>query len=56
VIVASGIAMQFGAKPLFSDISVKFGGGYRYCLFGANASGKSTIMKILRGELELAAA
>jgi ATPase subunit of ABC transporter with duplicated ATPase domains len=44
VIVASGIAMQFEAKPLFSDVSVKFGG-----------SGKSTIMKILRGELELAA-
>ena len=25
MIVASGIAMQFGAKPLFSDVSVKFG-------------------------------
>jgi hypothetical protein len=29
VIVASGMAMQFGAKPIFSDISVKFGGGDR---------------------------
>jgi ATPase subunit of ABC transporter with duplicated ATPase domains len=36
VIVASGIAMQFGAKPLFSDVSVKFGGGNRYGLIGAN--------------------
>jgi ATPase subunit of ABC transporter with duplicated ATPase domains len=42
VIVASGIAMQFGAKPLFSDVSVKFGGGYRYGLIGANGSGKAT--------------
>jgi hypothetical protein len=25
MIVASGIAMQFGARPLFSDVSVKFG-------------------------------
>ena len=32
MIVASGIAMQFGAKPLFSDVSVKFGGGDRYGL------------------------
>jgi ATPase subunit of ABC transporter with duplicated ATPase domains len=52
VIVASGIAMQFGTKPLFSDVSVKFGGGNRYGLIGANGCGKSTFMKILGGELE----
>jgi ATPase subunit of ABC transporter with duplicated ATPase domains len=52
VIVASGIAMQFGAKPLFSDVSVKFGGGNRYGLIGANGCGKSRFMKILGGELE----
>jgi ATPase subunit of ABC transporter with duplicated ATPase domains len=52
VIVASGIAMQFGAKPLFTDVSVKFGGGNRYGLIGANGCGKSTFMKILGGELE----
>lgn len=52
MIVASGIAVQFGAKPLFSDVSVKFGGGNRYGLIGANGCGKSTFMKILGGELE----
>ena len=52
MIVASGLAMQFGAKPLFSDVSVKFGGGNRYGLIGANGCGKSTFMKILGGELE----
>ena len=52
MIVASGIAMQFGAKPLFSDVCVKFGGGNRYGLIGANGCGKSTFMKILGGELE----
>ena len=52
MIVASGIAMQFGARPLFSDVSVKFGGGNRYGLIGPNGSGKSTLMKILSGELE----
>jgi ATPase subunit of ABC transporter with duplicated ATPase domains len=56
VIIASGIAMPFGTKPRFSDLSVKLGGGYRYGLIGANCSRKSTTMNILRGELELAAA
>jgi len=52
VIVASGIAMQFGPQVLFSNVTVKFGGGNRYGLIGANGSGKSTFMKILGGELE----
>jgi ATPase subunit of ABC transporter with duplicated ATPase domains len=52
VIVASGIAMRFGAKPVFENVNVKFGGGNRYGLIGANGCGKSTFMKILGGELE----
>ena len=52
MIVASGIAMQFGAKPLFENVTVKFGGGNRYGLIGANGCGKSTFMQILGGDLE----
>ncbi|NQW57299.1 MAG: ATP-binding cassette domain-containing protein, partial [Polynucleobacter sp.] len=48
----SNITMQFGHKPLFENITVKFGGGNRYGLIGANGCGKSTFMKILGGELE----
>jgi ATPase subunit of ABC transporter with duplicated ATPase domains len=44
--------MQFGPKPLFENISVKFGDGNRYGLIGANGCGKSTFMKILGGDLE----
>jgi ATPase subunit of ABC transporter with duplicated ATPase domains len=44
--------MQFGAKPLFEKVSVKFGGGNRYGLIGANGCGKSTFMKILGKDLE----
>src|SRR6185312_5810606 len=43
--------MQFGPKPLFENISVKFGEGNRYGLIGANGCGKSTFMKILGGDL-----
>ena len=51
VLVSSNVTMQFGSKPLFENISVKFGGGNRYGLIGANGSGKSTFMKILGGDL-----
>ncbi len=52
MISTANITMQFGAKPLFENISMKFGGGNRYGLIGANGCGKSTFMKILSGELE----
>jgi ATPase subunit of ABC transporter with duplicated ATPase domains len=52
VITTANITMQFGAKPLFENISVKFGNGNRYGLIGANGCGKSTLMKILGGDLE----
>ena len=52
MISTANITMQFGDKPLFEDISVKFGEGNRYGLIGANGCGKSTFMKILGGELE----
>ena len=52
MLVANNITMQFGAKPLFENVSVKFGEGYRYGLIGANGAGKSTFMKILCGVLE----
>lgn len=52
MISASNVTIQFGSKPLFEDISVKFGDGNRYGIIGANGCGKSTFMNILSGELE----
>jgi len=51
LITTANITMQFGATPLFENISAKFDGGNRYGLIGANGCGKSTLMKILSGEL-----
>lgn len=51
MISTANITIQFGAKPLFENISAKFGDGNRYGLIGANGCGKSTLMKILSGEL-----
>lgn len=51
MISTANITIQFGAEPLFENISVKFDAGKRYGLIGANGCGKSTFMKILSGEL-----
>ena len=48
----ANVTIQFGAKPLFENVSVKFGDGNRYGLIGANGCGKSTFMKILGDDLE----
>ncbi len=52
MLATANITMQFGAKPLFENVSVKFGDGNRYGLIGANGCGKSTFMKILGNDLE----
>ncbi len=51
MISTTGITMQFGQKPLFENVTVKFGDNNRYGLIGANGCGKSTFMKILGGDL-----
>ncbi|HIG78500.1 MAG TPA: ATP-binding cassette domain-containing protein, partial [Cycloclasticus sp.] len=52
MLISSNVTMQFGAKPLFENVSAKFGNGNRYGLIGANGCGKSTYMNILGGGLE----
>jgi len=52
LISTANLTIQFGAKPLFENVSVKFGDGNRYGLIGANGCGKSTFMKILGDDLE----
>ena len=52
MLITNSITMQYGSKPLFEDVSIKFGEGNRYGLIGANGCGKSTFMKILAGEID----
>jgi len=52
MLATTNLAIQFDARPLFENVSVKFSDGNRYGLIGANGCGKSTLMKILGGELE----
>jgi ATPase subunit of ABC transporter with duplicated ATPase domains len=52
MLTVNNLTIQFGVKPLFENVSVKFGDGNRYGLIGANGCGKSTLMKIMAGVLE----
>ena len=49
MLIANNITMQFGSKPLFEDVSVKFGDGNRYGLIGAYISllGQGNLIFIL---------
>ncbi len=52
MLISANITMQFSSKPLFENVSAKFGNGNRYGLIGANGCGKSTYIKILGDDLE----
>ncbi|MFT2090665.1 ABC-F family ATPase [Paraglaciecola sp. 2405UD69-4] len=55
MLTTANITIQFGEKPLFENVSAKFGNGNKYGLIGANGCGKSTFMKIIGGDLEATA-
>src|ERR1700674_1255452 len=44
--------MRFGARVLFEEVSTTFFAGRRYGITGPNGASKSTLMKILTGEIE----
>lgn len=51
MIAITQLSMRFGAKILFKNVSLQFNPGNRYGLIGANGCGKSTLIKILSGEI-----
>jgi ATP-binding cassette subfamily F protein uup len=52
ILNAQSITKQFGATPLFRDISFTVEDGARIGLIGPNGAGKSTLLAILAGALE----
>lgn len=52
MITVSNLAIQFGKKPLFTDVNLKFTPGNCYGVIGANGAGKSTFLRMISGELE----
>ena len=52
MIDVSNLTIQFGKKPLFADVNMKFTHGNCYGVIGANGAGKSTFLRLISGELE----
>jgi len=52
VISVSDLALAFGERYLFKDVSLKFNPGNCYGIIGANGAGKSTFLKLLSGDLK----
>ncbi|MBK8557469.1 MAG: ATP-binding cassette domain-containing protein [Lewinellaceae bacterium] len=46
------IALQYGKRVLFDEVSLQFTKGNCYGIIGANGAGKSTFLKILSGEID----
>jgi len=47
------ISLAFGGPALFDGASLQIGRNERICLVGRNGEGKSTLLKVLAGELEV---
>jgi ATP-binding cassette subfamily F protein uup len=52
ILNAQSVSKQFGATPLFRDISLTVEDGDRIGLIGPNGAGKSTLLAVLAGQLE----
>ena len=48
----ANISLQFGGNYLFENVSFKINSGDKFSLVGANGTGKSSLLKIINGDLQ----
>ncbi|MBQ3778799.1 MAG: ATP-binding cassette domain-containing protein [Fibrobacter sp.] len=52
ILSVQNILLRFGGPPLLDNVSFDIEAGDRICLVGRNGEGKSTLLKVLTGEME----
>ena len=52
ILSVQNILLRFGGPPLLDNVSFDIEAGDRICLVGRNGEGKSTLLKVLSGEME----
>ncbi len=52
IVTVSGLSMEFGEQKLFDNMTFEIQSGDRVGLIGVNGCGKTTLFKLLTGELE----
>ena len=50
LLAVENIALQYGDKPLLTDVTLQINQGDKIGLIGVNGTGKSTLLKILAGK------
>ncbi len=45
------LSLAFGGPPLFDDLTLQVEAGDRLCLLGRNGTGKSTLLKLIAGQI-----
>ncbi|MEM6358370.1 MAG: ABC-F family ATP-binding cassette domain-containing protein, partial [Pseudomonadota bacterium] len=52
ILTLSDLALGFGGRPLFAEVTLALGPGERLAVVGRNGAGKSTLMKLMAGMVE----
>ncbi len=52
ILTLKNIQLAYGADPLLNDVGFSIEPGERVCLIGRNGTGKSTLMRVIAGEIQ----